>query len=72
MTKKEMIKTLIKEWVKSEADNEARKERFIIHDSIEAKIDREWSKGGVEYAFDKFNAGEWNIERAVAFLRDKR
>ena len=57
MTKKEMIKALVLAWVRNAKDRKAREQRFICHDSKESKLDRIWTKGGIESIMNQFNNG---------------
>lgn len=67
MTKGQMVHELVWAWVV--ADNSSLcKDRFIYHDEVEAKLNRNWKKEGIELAFLKYVSGEWNIHRAMEWL----
>ena len=69
MKKKEMIKQLVLEWVRNSVDQQQRTERFIGHDALESRIDRNWTKEGIESHYDRWNRGEENIETTIKELR---
>lgn len=67
MTKKEMIKKLVLDWVRN-ASGDERKNRFVHHDAIENRIDRKWTREGIESSYDMYKRGDKNIERTIAWL----
>lgn len=61
MTKKEMIKELVKAWVRNAPTKEYWEHRFIHHDTMENRLDRKWTKEGIEFIMKKFREGK-NID----------
>ena len=61
MTKKEMIKELVKAWVRNAPTKEYRENRFVDHDTMENRLDRKWTKEGIEFIMKKFREGK-NID----------
>ena len=64
LSKKEMIKELVKCWVKNAEDRKQWEVRYCQHDYVENKIDRSWLKEGIEWCYQQFKNGE-NIERII-------
>lgn len=61
MTKKEMIKELVLAWVRNAPTKEYREHRFVVHDTMENRLDRKWTKEGIEFIMKKFREGK-NID----------
>ena len=61
MTKKEMIKELVLAWVRNAPTKEYREHRFVDHDTMENRLDRKWTKEGIEFIMKKFREGK-NID----------
>ena len=61
MTKKEMIKELVLAWVRNAPTKEYREHRFVDHDTMENRLDRKWTKEGIEFIMKKFQEGK-NID----------
>lgn len=57
MTKKEMIKELVLAWVRNAPTKEYREHRFVDHDAMETRLDRKWTKEGIEFIMKKFQNG---------------
>ena len=51
MNKKEMIKVIVAKWCRDAKSYDEWEKRFIIHDSVENKMNRNWCKAGIELAY---------------------
>lgn len=70
MKKYEMIKELVKQWVRTTADKELREERYIHHDRVESYLNSRWTKEGIEMFYNKvFNNNE-DINRVIGKATD--
>lgn len=72
MNKKEMISYLVREWVKSAKDKETRELRFIKHDEVENKLNKNWTKEGIKWAYDLYTCEGYDIEDIITKFYDLR
>lgn len=59
MTKKEMIKELVRAWVVNyPVGSSERANAFVYHGSLESRINRRWTADGVRWFFGRYEKGE--------------
>lgn len=72
MTKKDMIKELIKTWVKSSKTDYIKQQRYINHDRVENYLDRTYAKGGIELIYNKVFYGNCDINYIIAHFTNSK
>lgn len=63
-----MIKELVKAWVRSSKDKEVKMQRFIVHDSIESRINSYWKKERINQVWELYCDGTSDIDSLMMKL----
>ena len=65
MTKQQMIEYLVKTWIRNAQTENERKSRFITLDSVKNKLNRNWTKEGIKWAYDLYVCEGWSIDMVI-------
>lgn len=72
MTKREMIKELVKEWIGASYNGHIKTQRFIHHDTVENYLDRNLYKDVIELIYNRVFKEKQDINYQIEYYTNSK